>query len=161
MIDRQAPSLGAHPQNMPSPEPTARQTGSPSQPALPHTVSYDNRSTRMHAPGNQHDELATIRIERHADRSHAHLAGEIDMSNAGEVYQQLLAVAQSSETLVVDLSELSFIDSAGVAALDRLNRTVTGATRLHIIAPDSSAPGRTLALAGMDKILPMWTTEES
>lgn len=77
------------------------------------------------------------------------------MSNADEIYQRLLVAARGCETLIVDLSGLAFIDSAGVAAIDRLNRTITGGTALRVVAERGSVPARTLALAGMDQVLPM------
>lgn len=111
--------------------------------------------------GKPQAELATITFEQHGTTVHARLAGELDMSNAGDIHQRLLTAGRDSLRLLVDLSELTFIDSAGVSALDQLNLALTQDGQLQIIAPDGSIPARTLALVGMDKILPMVPPEQA
>ena len=106
------------------------------------------------------DELARVQVERHPDAVRVIVVGELDMSNAAAVYEQLAAAAVGDQDLVVDLSGLAFIDSAGIAVLDRLSRRLSqSSTRLRILAPEASVAGRTLALAGMDQVLPMATGE--
>ena len=57
-------------------------------------------------------------IERHADALTVALHGEIDVLNVDEVRQALTeAVAASPAQIVVDLGDLSFIDSTGLGAL--------------------------------------------
>ena len=86
----------------------------------------------------------------------AAVVGELDMSNADDIHQQLRAAASDAARLVVDLSGLGFIDSAGIAVLDRLHRELaTGPTELRIAATPDSVAARTLRLAGMDRVLPM------
>jgi len=86
----------------------------------------------------------------------AAVVGELDMSNADDIHQQLRAAASGATALVVDLSGLGFIDSAGIAILDRLHRELaTGPTELRISATPDSVAARTLRLAGMDRVLPM------
>ena len=115
-----------------------------------------NRGSHVSETDDQYAELATVHVERSGDHSRALLIGELDMSNAEEIYQRLLAVAEGSATVMVDLSRLAFIDSAGVAILDRLNRSLgEGTVKLRISAGKGSIAARTLALAGMDRILPM------
>jgi ABC-type transporter Mla MlaB component len=113
--------------------------------------------------------LAEVRIQRDADQTVATVVGELDMSNADEVHQQLRGAAEAGRTLRVDLSGLRFIDSAGIAVLDKLHRGLSSPARgdqeaperadqpvalLIATAPDSVA-ARTLRLAGMDRVLPM------
>jgi anti-sigma B factor antagonist len=57
-------------------------------------------------------------IERHADALTVALHGEIDVLNVDQVRQALTeAVAASPARIVVDLGDLSFIDSTGLGAL--------------------------------------------
>jgi len=46
-----------------------------------------------------------------------HLQGKIDMANAGECENLLEKNMTGVETLVIDLSKLSFIDSTGIGSL--------------------------------------------
>ena len=106
--------------------------------------------------GEEHGALATVEFERGDGRVRATVGGEIDMSNVDEVSQQLREAVHASELLVVDLSSLAFIDSAGIAALYRLHQELTSAgAQLQVAAGEESVAGRTLRLAGMDRVLPM------
>ena len=65
--------------------------------------------------------MADVRIEREDKTVVAVLTGEVDMSNAASVRQQIAgSVTPDDDALLVDLSELSFIDSAGLHALIEL-----------------------------------------
>lgn len=105
--------------------------------------------------------LAAVRWERQDRSARADLIGEVDISNADDVLRELLSAAdQGVGDLLVDLSGLRFIDSAGIAVMDRLTRALaSGGTRLRIHAAEGSVAARTLALAGMDRVLPMSTGE--
>ena len=65
--------------------------------------------------------MADVRIEREDQTVVAVLKGEVDMSNAASVRLQIAeSVTPDDDALLVDLSELSFIDSAGLHALVEL-----------------------------------------
>ena len=65
--------------------------------------------------------MSDVRIEREGKTVVAVLTGEVDMSNAASVRQQIAgSVTPDDDALLVDLSELSFIDSAGLHALIEL-----------------------------------------
>jgi hypothetical protein len=61
------------------------------------------------------------RVERDDDDggTRMRLTGEVDAANAGAVEDDLRRVAATGAT-TVDLADLEFIDSAGLAVLDRL-----------------------------------------
>ena len=62
--------------------------------------------------------LADLRLESIAGLPVAHLSGEIDRSNAAELGDRVAsAIGEESGGLVVDLSELEFIDSTGIRML--------------------------------------------
>ncbi len=100
--------------------------------------------------------LAEVVVSRGPDRTLVEIVGELDMSNADDVQKQLGKAVEGSDVLVVDLSRLGFIDSAGIAVLDRLHRWLnsSGPTLMIVAAPRSVA-GRTLRMAGMDRVLPV------
>jgi anti-sigma B factor antagonist len=71
-------------------------------------------------------------------------AGEIDMSNA-EVFRDALSQAAAGEAeFVVDLTEVSYLDSAGLTAL------LPHARHIRILAPPVLAP--VLSVSGLDPI---------
>jgi anti-sigma B factor antagonist len=77
--------------------------------------------------------MADVRIEREDKTVVAVLTGEVDMSNAASIRQQIArSVTPDDDALLVDLSELSFIDSAGLHALVEL-RTVLHERRQQLL----------------------------
>jgi anti-sigma B factor antagonist len=77
--------------------------------------------------------MADVRIEREDKTVVAVLTGEVDMSNAASIRQQIArSVTPDDDALLVDLSELSFIDSAGLHTLIEL-RTVLHERRQQLL----------------------------
>jgi anti-sigma B factor antagonist len=65
--------------------------------------------------------VLTIEGYREGDRHTLLLKGELDMASAAELEEQAeLLCSQSASELVLDLSELDFIDSAGLNAILRV-----------------------------------------
>jgi anti-sigma B factor antagonist len=62
-------------------------------------------------------EALTIRVRRKQGYAIAAVAGEVDIATATGLRERLFELAASGRTLVVDLDQVSFIDSAGLAAL--------------------------------------------
>ena len=62
--------------------------------------------------------------------------GELDMATADELLSGLApAVADGTGDVVVDVSELSFVDSSGLRALIHLSRELEGRGRLVLVGP--------------------------
>jgi anti-sigma B factor antagonist len=65
--------------------------------------------------------MADVSFEREDTTVVAVLSGEVDMSNAASVRQQIAeSVTPDEDALIVDLSDLSFMDSAGLHAVIEL-----------------------------------------
>jgi anti-anti-sigma factor len=80
----------------------------------------------------------------------ARLAGEIDISNADEVTNTLTRMPNTLYGLIVDLSELTYLDSAGVRMLYELgNRLSLRTQSLVVISPAGQPPRRILELTGV------------
>lgn len=80
--------------------------------------------------------------------------GEVDMSNVDEVDEQLRAAAADAPTVLIDLTDLEFLDSQGLRMIQRLaNDSATDGKPLIVVAPAAGVVGSLLALTGMDKTL--------
>jgi anti-anti-sigma factor len=80
----------------------------------------------------------------------AHVHGDIDSSNAADVMTPLADEA-AAQTLIIDLSDVQYNDSAGMAAIDTLRST----TQLYLIEPGSSIARRALQIVGLDQLVPV------
>ncbi|MGF1594014.1 MAG: STAS domain-containing protein [Kiloniellaceae bacterium] len=83
------------------------------------------------------------------------LGGEIDLDRAPEVRNLLLDCVGRGCDVLVDLSQVSYIDSSGIASLvEALQRAGKGGTGLGLIAV-SPAVLRVFELARLDKVFAM------
>jgi anti-anti-sigma factor len=82
--------------------------------------------------------------------------GEIDLSNAHEVSSAIgIAMGQEARGLVVDLSDITYLDSAGVALLLRLAERLRARRRqLHLVVPRGSPVRRVLDFTGLPRVIP-------
>lgn len=103
-------------------------------------------------------DLVTIDIEERDGAVVARLAGEVDLSNAGQVRETLLSAAQD-RPLVVVLSELEYLDSAGIATLYGVAELGPPGSLRLVVAPDAIVR-RTVLIAGLDSALPVDETLE-
>lgn len=101
-------------------------------------------------------ELASVSLERHGGTVLARLAGEIDLSNAGLVEDQVTARLAGATGVAVDLAGLTYLDSAGLALLTRLAGRLPGAFR--VVVPEGAVVARTLAVSGLAAAIPVDAT---
>lgn len=86
------------------------------------------------------------------------VAGEVDLLTAGDVEAAITAgVAAAASTLVIDLTEVSFLDSAGLAVLAR-SQMKAGERIPLLIVVTHPAVLTPLRLTGMDKICTIFDT---
>ena len=83
------------------------------------------------------------------------LKGELDLSESPQLEAALLEAEQSdAKEIVVDLGELTFVDSSGLAVLVRAaSRSATNGDQLRI-TPARDHVARVLRLTGLDTVLP-------
>jgi anti-sigma B factor antagonist len=86
-----------------------------------------------------------------------HLVGELDVAEADAVRRILMAEAQISTVVAVDLAELSFIDLSGVRALHAAQRAASecGSTLVFV-----SPPPRLTKLVRLMELGPMPFSED-
>jgi anti-anti-sigma factor len=98
------------------------------------------------------DELARIELDDDGPARLVRLSGEVDISNSSDLERRLLELTDE-DGFVLDLSGLTYLDSAGVRLLFRLAEAACGRLRL-VLAPDSPVR-RVLELAGAERLLPL------
>lgn len=73
--------------------------------------------------------------------------GELDLTSAGGLQEAVAAT--TARTVVMDLSGVAFLDSAGIRTIDDANRTLAATDRtLLVVAPPDSRVAWTFRLAG-------------
>lgn len=83
-------------------------------------------------------------------------AGELDLANAGTAESALEAsLADASTPVIVDMRELEFIDSTGIALLVSTLSRSEGGPRVSFIPSDFPAVTRVLELTGLAERLPL------
>lgn len=75
-------------------------------------------------------------------------SGDIDLANVGQFSDVLTKAAAGSSTLTVDLSEVTYCDSAAVRALFG----VAAATEVKMIVSDTGPIKTLLAISGLDRV---------
>jgi anti-anti-sigma factor len=102
-------------------------------------------------------ELVHVRIEERGDVVIAHLSGELDIASSRGTGDTIGgALSQDTRALVVDCSELTFLDSSGVNMLFSLARRL-GSRRqeLRVVAPSGAAVARVLELVEFHRAAPL------
>jgi anti-sigma B factor antagonist len=85
-----------------------------------------------------------------------HVAGEIDLTNASDLREDLakaVARARPSDVVVADLTRVEFLGSSGLAVLMDIDEQCRAKqTRLSVVAVNPAVV-RPLAITGLDRIL--------
>jgi len=75
------------------------------------------------------------------------LTGEIDLANAPEIGREIVRQTRASGKLLIDLTAVSFLDSAGVRLLDALVGDLDGlGTPVRFVVGETGAARMTLQL---------------
>jgi len=92
----------------------------------------------------------------------AYLEGEIDIANATELRDELFATLSNQRCgLIVDLSNVTYLDSRGVHVLMELaERMKIRHQQLRVVVPDTALIKRVLQLTHLDAIVPVDPTVE-
>jgi anti-anti-sigma factor len=88
-----------------------------------------------------------VRFAKVGDAELVHLSGEIDMANAGDIGKAIVSRIRESGTVLIDLTTVSFLDSAGVRLLDALVGDLCAAgRRTRLVVGERGAARMTLQL---------------
>jgi anti-anti-sigma factor len=100
--------------------------------------------------------IAGVRVAWDEGKTVAGLAGEIDASNAEPLAMELRApLTNRSGGLIVDLTALSYLDSAGINLLFALGDELRGRQQtLRLVVAETTPIARMLAITGLDRTHP-------
>jgi anti-anti-sigma factor len=110
-------------------------------------VADDRRVRREH--------VLAIAVEANGDGRRIALDGELDLSNRDAVTEEIRRAEVEPGALIIDLSELRFIDSCGIACLvEAAERSRADGGKLEIIQGPGPVP-RLFQIAGLTELLPL------
>jgi anti-sigma B factor antagonist len=102
------------------------------------------------------DGTLTVRNALDGDTHLISFCGELDLANAATAEAELTnALDKADKQVVVDLRELEFIDSTGIALLVAALRRNGEGSRLRFLPEKSPAVTRVLQLTGIEEKLPL------
>jgi anti-anti-sigma factor len=95
---------------------------------------------------------ATVKVHTAGEVVHVALAGEIDLANAATVEEEIFAaVDNTAATVVIDLTDVLYLDSSGLRILfllaGRLQMLQIG---MEVVAPAGSPIRRVIEVFGLE-----------
>jgi anti-sigma B factor antagonist len=88
------------------------------------------------------------------------VSGELDLENVDEIHEALLElVPNSANGLVADLSNLTYVDSAGVRLLVEISEELTrNRQQLALVVPQQATINRIFSLIKLNMLVPIHET---
>lgn len=80
------------------------------------------------------------------------VSGEIDMASADAFLHRLLDCLDRVDSLEIDLSGVTFMDSSGLSALLRMNKAAAATGKRAVLVKLSSITARLLQVSGLDEV---------
>jgi anti-sigma B factor antagonist len=79
-------------------------------------------------------EALSIEVRHERDHAIVVAAGEIDIATVAQLRERLFELADTGQSIVIDLSQVSFVDSAGLGALvGAAKRAAAHGATLHVV----------------------------
>lgn len=101
------------------------------------------------------DELFSCEQHREGDATLVAFRGELDMTNATEAFDVLIEAIRKGD-VIIEASELTFIDSSGIRSLVEAHREAhrgIGTGRTVVVRNPSEPVRRVLEVTGFDTII--------
>lgn len=95
------------------------------------------------------DGMLAVRIAESGAECTIVLRGELDLANAATAEVHLDGALANGATVVVDMRQLEFIDSTGIALLVRAIQKDANGTRLSFVPSEFDAVNKVLELTGV------------
>ncbi|HSW11651.1 MAG TPA: STAS domain-containing protein [Solimonas sp.] len=94
----------------------------------------------------------SFRISQEQGAATVFLTGDIDLENSPRARQTLLAAVEMGLPVVVDMGEVSYMDSSGIASLIEAFQKAKSAGREFSLTRVGGTVHKVLALARLDKV---------
>jgi anti-sigma B factor antagonist len=99
-----------------------------------------------------------LRVHHHDDRAVVHVGGEVDLATCPQLRDVLAELVDGGVYhLLVDLKQVSFLDSSGISVIGVLRRVREHGGSVGLIAPRPQVR-RVLELTGVSTLLAIYTT---
>lgn len=107
--------------------------------------------------------MAELRFDHHDDVLVGRLTGVIDGGQTGDLRDALARrLTNRSRGLILDLSEVSYLDSAGIEFLfDLARRMRTHRQVLRLVVPADAPVRRVLYMCGIDQVISLDITPDA
>jgi anti-anti-sigma factor len=100
----------------------------------------------------------TTSVSVHDEATVLTVAGEVDLATAPALESAIEATLNGKPTaVIIDLSKVTFLASAGMAALVAAHQRAGDTTRVVVVA-HGPATGRQLTVTGLDQVFSIHTT---
>jgi anti-anti-sigma factor len=101
-------------------------------------------------------------IQREGDWLIVGWPAEIDMANAEPLQDDTLdGVRNTDRGIVVDLTDVTYIDSAGIRSLIAIKRLLAARQQqFQVVVPEASLLNRVLAISGVPSLVPLYPSIE-
>jgi anti-sigma B factor antagonist len=96
-------------------------------------------------------EFSVASLQTGADAVTVKITGELDLYTAPDVRDELAALPAEARRVAVDLTELTFVDSAGIAALLVAARRLRAHGGVMMLLVDDPHVLRVLEVSGLDR----------
>ena len=104
------------------------------------------------------DQALTISVRYHVAHVLVTVAGEIDITTAPQLRGQLTLLAAGGRPVIADLTEVTFIDAAGLGVLAAAaGKAAASGGSLHVVS-DRYQVRRVFAITGLDRQIPLART---
>jgi anti-anti-sigma factor len=102
-------------------------------------------------------DLGRVEVEAQGSTCVVRILGEIDISNARELFDTIqISVPNGATDVAVDLSGATYLDSAAIQLLFALaSRLVARRHGIRLIVPNESPIRAVLEIAGVQKVVPL------
>jgi anti-anti-sigma factor len=124
----------------------------------PRTAAVPSRERRSRAGTPEDDVAARLDVAEHDGTLRLAVRGSLDLSSAGLLGAKLraeLAAVARGRAVVVDLTQTTYLASAGVGLLVELSGSLSErGIGMRLVTDRGSVPARILALTGVDAVIP-------
>jgi anti-anti-sigma factor len=120
-------------------------------------VAMDAQST-----GGDPNNLLSVDTEELPEGIVFHVSGEVDLGNADSLKGAIQPAVDNSRNVILDVSHLRYIDSAGLYILLRANEELRRNKCQLVVVGASPVIARVMLISGFDGLMPLvFTLEEA